>query len=373
MKTRLLFIDRDGTIIEEPPIDYQVDKLEKFRFKDGAIISLEKIRRYTNFKFVMATNQDGLGTDSFPEDTFWPYQNLMLQTLESVGVKFDDILIDRSFESDPLPTRKPGVAMMQKYLEDKDNFSLEESLVIGDRETDVILAKNLGCKAVFLGENLSEDLEKYCLIKAKNWTEAERAIISYNNVIKIKRDTKETKIDLKLYPGNPEIKRVDTGVKFFDHMLLQLPVHGCFGLDLVCKGDLEVDEHHTIEDVAIALGQAVYELWRERKLIGRYGFEFNLTMDDCLASVAMDLGGRPWLIFEADFFREKIGDFPSEMIYHFFKSFADNAKCNLNIKATGQNEHHKLEGIFKALAKCLKQAISYDFTLQTIPSSKGVL
>ena len=373
MKTRLLIIDRDGTIIEEPPIDYQVDKLEKFRFKQGALTALDKIHRMTNFNFVLATNQDGLGTESFPEETFWPYQNLMIETLESVGVKFDDILIDRSFEASPLETRKPGTGMFKKYLSDLENYSLEESLVVGDRPTDVMLAKNLGCKAVFLGENLPEDLEPYCIKKTTDWIEASHTIISYNNVINIVRDTKETKINLKLYPGNPEIKNVDTGVKFFDHMLLQLPVHGCFGMDLNCKGDLEVDEHHTIEDVAIVLGTAVNELWRQRKFINRYGYEFNLTMDDCLASVAMDLGGRPWLVYEAQFIREKIGDMPTEMIYHFFKSFSDNAKCNLNIKAVGQNEHHKLEGIFKALAKCLKQAISYDFTLEKIPSSKGVL
>lgn len=370
---RLLFIDRDGTIIVEPPVDYQIDKLEKFAFVDGAILSLSKIRKYTNFEFVMASNQDGLGTESFPEDTFWPYQNLMVQTLKSVGVEFDDVLIDPSFEHENSPMRKPGTGMMQKYINDPE-YDLGQSLVIGDRYTDVLLAKNLGCKAVYLGTaELAEDLNQYCLIKTTSWTEAERAIISYNNVITVKRDTAETKIDLKIYPGNPEIKKVDTGVKFFDHMLMQLPVHGCFGMDLYCKGDIEVDEHHTIEDVAIALGTAINELWRTRKLINRYGFEFNLTMDDCLASVAMDLGGRPWLIYDADFRREKIGDFPTEMIYHFFKSLSDNAKCNLNIKATGINEHHKLEGIFKALAKCLKQAISYDFTLQTIPSSKGML
>ncbi len=370
---RLLFIDRDGTIIVEPPVDYQIDKLEKFAFVDGAILSLSKIRKYTNFEFVMASNQDGLGTESFPEDTFWPYQNLMVQTLKSVGVEFDDVLIDPSFEHDNSPMRKPGTGMMQKYINDPE-YDLSQSLVIGDRYTDVLLARNLGCKAVYLGSaDIDKDLDQYCLIKTTSWTEAERAIISYNNVITVKRDTAETKIDLKIYPGNPEIKKVDTGVKFFDHMLMQLPVHGCFGMDLYCKGDIEVDEHHTIEDVAIALGTAINELWRTRKLINRYGFEFNLTMDDCLASVAMDLGGRPWLIYDADFRREKIGDFPTEMIYHFFKSLSDNAKCNLNIKATGINEHHKLEGIFKALAKCLKQAISYDFTLQTIPSSKGML
>ncbi|MCQ2251615.1 MAG: bifunctional histidinol-phosphatase/imidazoleglycerol-phosphate dehydratase HisB [Bacteroidales bacterium] len=368
---RILFIDRDGTIIVEPPVDYQIDKLEKFAFVDGAILSLQKIRKYTNFEFVMASNQDGLGTESFPEDTFWPYQNLMVQTLKSVGVEFDDVLIDPSFEHENSPMRKPGTGMMQKYISDPE-YDMSQSLVIGDRYTDVLLAKNLGCKAVYLGTaELAEDLNQYCLIKTTSWTEAERAIISYNNQISVVRNTAETKISLSLYPGNPEIKKVDTGVKFFDHMLMQIPVHGCFGMDLCCKGDIEVDEHHTIEDVAIALGTAVNQLWRERKLINRYAF--TLPMDDCLAQVAIDLGGRPWLIMDAEWKREKIGDFPTEMIFHFFKSFADNAKCNLNIKAEGDNEHHKLEGIFKALAKCLKHAISYDFTLQTIPSSKGML
>lgn len=370
MNKRVLFIDRDGTIIVEPPVDYQVDRLEKFKFVDGAIISLNKIRKYTDFEFVMATNQDGLGTSSFPEEDFWPLQNLMLDTLKSAGVEFNDILIDRSFEHENLPTRKPGTEMMKKYL-DNPEYDLSQSFVLGDRPTDVMLAKNLGCKAVFFGTELPEELEPYCALHANNWTEAERFIISSNNIIEVTRNTAETKISLKLYPGNPEIKHVDTGVKFFDHMLSQLPVHGCFGLDLTCDGDIEVDEHHTIEDVALALGTAVNMLWQRRKLINRYAFV--LPMDDCLAQVTLDLGGRPWMLFKADFTREKIGDFPTEMITHFFKSFCDNAKCNLNIKAEGDNEHHKLEGIFKAFAKCLKQAISYDFTLQTIPSSKGML
>ncbi len=371
MKKRILFIDRDGTILAEPPVDYQIDKLEKFAFVDGALTSLSKIRKYTDFEFVMASNQDGLGTDSFPEKDFWPYQNLMVQALKSVGVEFDDVLIDPSFESDNSPNRKPNTGMMHKYIDDPD-YDLSQSLVVGDRKTDVMLAKNLGCKAIYLGEEkLGEELDPYCLLYAAEWTEAERAIISYNNKITLSRYTAETKIDLTIYPGNPEIRHVDTGVKFFDHMLMQLPVHGCFGLDLTCKGDIEVDEHHTIEDVAIALGTAVEKLWRERKLINRYAFV--LPMDDCLAQVAVDFGGRPWLMMEAEWRREKIGDFPTEMIYHFFKSFADNAKCNLSIIAEGDNEHHKLEGTFKALAKCLKQALSYDFTLQTIPSSKGTL
>lgn len=371
MKKRILFIDRDGTILVEPPIDYQIDKLEKFAFVDGALTSLSKIRKYTNFEFVMVSNQDGLGTQSFPEDRFWPYQNIMTQALKSVGVEFDDVLIDPSFEADNSPNRKPRTGMLQKYI-NNDNYDISQSLVIGDRPTDVMLAKNLGCKAIYLGsEPLGQELDQYCLLYAAEWTEAERAIISYNNKITLSRYTAETKIDLTIYPGNPEIRKVDTGVKFFDHMLMQLPVHGCFGLDLRCKGDIEVDEHHTIEDVAIALGTAINQLWRERRLINRYAF--TLPMDDSLAQVAIDLGGRPWLIMKAEWKREKIGDFPTEMIYHFFKSLADNAKCNLNIVAEGDNEHHKLEGIFKALAKCLKHALSYDFTLQTIPSSKGTL
>jgi len=371
MKKRILFIDRDGTILVEPPIDYQIDKLEKFAFVDGALTSLSKIRKYTDFEFVMASNQDGLGSQSFPEETFWPYQNIMVQALKSVGVTFSDVLIDPSFESDNSPNRKPRTGMMQKYI-NNDDYDLSQSLVVGDRPTDVMLAKNLGCKAIYLGsEPLGPELDPYCLLYAAEWTEAEHAIISYNNKITLSRYTAETKIDLTIYPGNPEIRKVDTGVKFFDHMLMQLPVHGCFGLDLHCKGDIEVDEHHTIEDVAIALGTAINQLWRERRLINRYAF--TLPMDDSLAQVAIDLGGRPWLIMEAEWKREKIGDFPTEMIYHFFKSFADNAKCNLNIVAEGDNEHHKLEGIFKALAKCLKHALSYDFTLQTIPSSKGTL
>lgn len=370
MKKRILFIDRDGTLIKEPPEDYQVDKLEKFSFIEGAIISMNKIRRYTDFLFVMVTNQDGLGTKSFPENDFWPLQNLMLDTLKSAGVEFDEIFIDRSFEYENLPTRKPGTKMLEKFF-NQEEYNLAESFVLGDRPTDVMLAKNLGCKAVYFGDSLSEELNPYCALKAKNWTQAERFIISHNNVVEVTRNTAETKINLKIYPGNPEIKNVSTGLNFFDHMLSQLPVHGCFGMELVCNGDLHVDEHHTIEDVAIALGTAVEKLWRARKLINRYAFI--LPMDDSLAQVALDLGGRPWIIWNVEFNREFIGDFPTEMAFHFFKSFADNAKCNLNILAEGDNEHHKLEGIFKAFAKCLKQAISYDFSLQTIPSSKGSL
>lgn len=370
MRKRVLFIDRDGTIIKEPPQDYQVDKIEKFSFIEGAILSLNKIRKYTDFVFVMVTNQDGLGTESFPEKDFWPYQNLMLDTLKSAGVEFDEIYIDRSFESENLPTRKPGIKMLEKFL-NEDEYNLAESFVIGDRPTDVMLAKNIGCKAVYFGKEIPDEIEWWCALKAENWTQAERFLISSNNIIKVMRRTNETKVYINIYPGNPEIKRINTGLNFFNHMLSQIPVHGCFGMEIDCIGDLEVDQHHTIEDVGIALGMAVEELWRKRKLINRYAFV--LPMDDCLAQVAMDLGGRPWMIWNVVFNREMIGDFPTEMAMHFFKSFSDNAKCNLNIKAEGYNEHHKLEGIFKAFAKCLKQAISYDFSLQTVPSSKGSL
>ena len=370
MAKRLLFIDRDGTIIQEPPVDYQVDRLEKFKFVDGAIVSLYNIRRYTDFEFVMATNQDGLGTSSFPEEDFWPYQNLMLDTLKSAGVEFSDILIDRSFESDPTPSRKPGTGMMTKYISNPE-YDLSQSLVVGDRATDVELAKNLGCRAVFLGKELPEALEPYCALKAGSWTEAERFIISNNNIVEVVRNTAETKITLKLYPANPEIKHIDTGVKFFDHMLSQLPVHGCFGLDLVCKGDIEVDEHHTIEDTAIALGECILQALSDKRGIERYGY--CLPMDDCLCQVCLDFGGRPWLVWDADFKREKIGEMPTEMFLHFFKSLSDAAKMNLNIKAEGQNEHHKIEGIFKALARALKMAVRRDIYHYELPSTKGML
>ncbi len=375
MKKRLLFIDRDGTIIKEPPTDYQVDSLEKFEFLPFVITELNRIVKMTDFTLVMVTNQDGLGTNSFPEDTFWPYQNLMLKTLESCNIKFEEIFIDRSFEHENSPYRKPGTKMLEKFF-DSELYDLESSLVVGDRKTDIKLAQNLGCKAVYINtDEVKDELKSSLVYQNDNWIDIAKFIIEYNNVIHISRNTAETKIDIKIYPGNPEIRKVDTKVKFFDHMLMQLPVHGCFGIELVCDGDVEVDEHHTIEDVALALGSALEQLWRKRKFINRYAFNFSLPMDDCLAKVdcAIDLGGRPWLIMDADFKREKIGDFPTEMIFHFFKSLCDNAKCNLNIKAEGFNEHHKLEGIFKAFAKCLKQAINIDFTLDKVPSSKGML
>ena len=352
---RVLFIDRDGTILVEPE-DEQIDSFDKFQFVDGVIRNLYFIRKHLDFEFVMVSNQDGLGTDAYPEEDFWPTHNLMLQTLKGEGIEFDDMFIDRSFPEDNLPTRKPGTAMLTKYI--NGDYDLQNSFVIGDRVTDKILADNLGCKALILSDQMS-------------WDKIAEILFAGERTAEVRRTTKETDIQIKFCLDGTGKADIDTGVGFFDHMLEQIAKHGNTDLCVRVKGDLNVDEHHTIEDTGIALGECLAEALADKRGIERYGF--TLPMDDCLCQVAIDFGGRPWLVWDAEFKREKIGDMPTEMFFHFFKSFSDAAKINLNIKAEGLNEHHKIEGIFKALARTLKMAVKRDIYNYQLPSTKGLL
>ena len=382
MKTAL-FIDRDGTILYEPE-DEQIDSYEKFRFVEGAISNLSFLRSHTSHEFVMVSNQDGLGTDAYPEKDFWPTHNLMLQTLKGEGVIFDDILIDRSFPADNQPTRKPGTAMLTKYL--GGAYDLSNSFVIGDRESDAQLALNLGCKAVILmpkddecstqATSLSESfVGKYAfsdqIILADSWDKVAEVVYAGHRVAAVRRTTKETDVDIRLDLDGQGQCDIQTGLGFFDHMLEQIAKHGNVGLWVHVKGDLHVDEHHTIEDTGIALGECFLKALGNKRGIERYGY--CLPMDDCLCQVAIDFGGRAWLVWDAQFKRERVGDVPTEMFLHFFKSFSDAAKMNLNIKAEGDNEHHKIEGIFKALARAIKMAIKRDVHNFQLPSSKGML
>ena len=353
---RVLFIDRDGTILVEPE-DEQIDSFDKFQFVEGVIRNLYFIRKHLDFEFVMVSNQDGLGTEAYPEQDFWPTHNLMLNTLKGEGIVFDDILIDRSFPEDNLPTRKPGTAMLKKYME--GDYDLQHSFVIGDRATDAQLAVNLGCKALILGDN---DL---------NWDKITEILFAGERTASVRRTTKETDIDISVNLDGSGKADIDTGLGFFNHMLEQIAKHGNIDLKAHVKGDLEVDEHHTIEDTGIALGECIASALGDKRGIERYGY--TLPMDDCLCQVALDFGGRSWLVWDAEFNREKVGDMPTEMFLHFFKSFSDAAKINLNIKAEGQNEHHKIEGIFKALARALKMAVKRDIYNYQLPSTKGVL
>ena len=356
-KERLLFIDRDGTIIEEPE-DEQIDSFAKLKFTRGVFGSMAFIRQHLDFKFVMVSNQDGLGTDSFPEDTFWPVHNFILQTLESEGVTFDDIKIDRHFPEDNSPMRKPGTGMLTEYM-DTEKYDLANSYVIGDRETDAQLAENLGCKALILGRN------------GMTWEKITEILFAGERKAQVRRTTKETDIDIRLNIDGTGKCDISTGLGFFDHMLEQIGKHGMIDLYIHTRGDLHVDEHHTIEDTALALGECLLKALGDKRGIERYGY--CLPMDDCLCQVALDFGGRPWLVWDADFHREKIGEMPTEMFLHFFKSLSDAAKMNLNIKAEGQNEHHKIEGIFKALARALKMAVKRDIHHFELPSTKGML
>jgi imidazoleglycerol-phosphate dehydratase/histidinol-phosphatase len=352
---QVLFIDRDGTILVEPE-DEQIDSFEKFQFVPGVIRNLHFIRTHLDFEFVMVSNQDGLGTDSYLEDTFWPTHNLMLQTLKGEGIEFDDILIDRSFPEENLPTRKPGTGMLTKYMQ--GNYDLENSYVIGDRETDAKLAENLGCKSLILSDEL-------------DWNRIAEILFAGERTASVRRTTKETDIDISLCLDGTGKSDISTGLGFFDHMLEQIAKHGSIDLKIHVKGDLNVDEHHTIEDTGIALGECIGKALGDKRGIERYGY--TLPMDDCLCSVALDFGGRPWLVWDAEFHRERVGDMPTEMFLHFFKSFSDAARMNLNIKAEGENEHHKIEGIFKALARSLKMAVKRDIYKYQLPSSKGML
>jgi imidazoleglycerol-phosphate dehydratase/histidinol-phosphatase len=353
---RILFIDRDGTLIEEPA-DEQIDSFEKLKFTRGVIRNLSFIRQHLDFEFVMVSNQDGLGTDAFPEDTFWPVHNFILQTLEGEGVTFDEILIDPHFPEDNAPTRKPNTGLVEKYMNNPD-YDIANSYVIGDRETDLQFARNIGCKALILSPTLTWD--KICEL-----------LFAGERTAEVKRTTKETDISIKVNLDGTGRCDISTGLGFFDHMLEQIGKHGMMDLTIRTKGDLEVDEHHTIEDTALALGECILTALGDKRGIERYGY--CLPMDDCLCSVALDFGGRPWLVWDAEFHREKIGEMPTEMFLHFFKSLSDAARMNLNIKAEGDNEHHKIEGIFKALARALKMAVRRDIYHYELPSTKGLL
>ncbi|MBC7389308.1 MAG: bifunctional histidinol-phosphatase/imidazoleglycerol-phosphate dehydratase HisB [Opitutaceae bacterium] len=364
-KKKVLFIDRDGTIIIEPLPDFQIDSLEKLEFIPGAITNLNKIAKELDFEFVMVTNQDGMGTSSFPEETFWPAHNKMMKLLEGEEIHFSKVHIDKSFEHQNLPTRKPGLGMLQEYL--NGLYDLENSFVIGDRQTDVKLAINLGCKSILLNKNLPETKAD---LTTDNWNEIYQFLRYPARIAEIQRDTKETKIYIRVNLDGTGIYHMQTGLGFFDHMLDQLSRHSGCDITVKVEGDLHIDEHHTIEDTALALGEAFNKALGDKRGVERYGFL--LPMDDVLAQVAIDFSGRNWLVWEAEFKREKVGDMPTEMFYHFFKSFSDTARCNLNIKAEGENEHHKIEAIFKAWAKAIKMAVKRGES-NAIPSTKGIL
>ena len=373
---RALFIDRDGTLVIEPPVDYQLDSLEKLEFYPKVFRNLYFIRKQLDFEFVMVTNQDGLGTSSFPEDTFWPAHNKMLKTLEGEGIVFDDMLIDRSFPEDNSPNRKPRTGMLGKYL--AGEYDLANSYVIGDRLTDMELAANLGAKGIWLRPSdeeadrlLAENPSLSPVLITDDWDKITEYLFAGERRAVVQRTTKETDIYVEVNLDGNGKTAVSTGLGFFDHMLDQIGKHS--GMDLVIrvKGDLNVDEHHTIEDTAIALGEALLKALGDKRGIERYGY--SLPMDDCLCSVALDFGGRPWLVWDAEFRREMVGDMPTEMFLHFFKSLSDAARMNLNIKAEGTNEHHKIEGIFKALARSVKMAIRRDIYKYELPSTKGLL
>ncbi len=379
MAKRVLFIDRDGTLVLEPE-NYQLDSLTKLEFYPKVFQFISKIARELDFELAMVTNQDGLGTESFPEETFWPTQNFILKAFENEGVKFDEIFIDKSFPEDNAPTRKPRTGMLTKYL-NNTSYDLENSFVIGDRITDVELAKNLGSKAIFIKneENLGgneiatslEELQNVIALQTTNWQQIYEFLKLEQRTASIKRTTNETDIAINLNLDGTGKSNINTGISFFDHMLDQIARHGQMDLDIQVKGDLEVDEHHTIEDTAIALGEVFAKALGNKLGIERYGF--CLPMDDCLAQAAIDFGGRNWLVWEAEFKREMIGQMPTEMFFHFFKSFTDGAKANLNIKAEGTNEHHKIEAIFKAFAKAIKVAVKRDTEKMILPSTKGML
>ncbi len=372
---KVLFIDRDGTIILEPK-DYQIDSFEKLAFYPKVFQFLGKIAKELDYEIVMITNQDGLGTDSFPEDTFWPVHNFMINAFQSEGIQFKEQFIDRTFDEDDAPTRKPRTGLLTQYF--SEDYDLANSFVIGDRLTDVELAKNLNSKAIFINNPASDfidaeqkDWQDYIALETNDWEQIYSFLKTEDRTSSLERNTNETKIAINLNLDGTGKSNIDTGIPFFDHMLDQISRHGQLDLDITVRGDLEVDEHHTIEDTAIALGEVFAKALGNKLGVERYGF--CLPMDDCLAQVAIDFGGRNWLVWDAEFKREMIGKMPTEMFFHFFKSFTDGARCNLNIKAEGENEHHKIEAIFKAFAKSIKMAIKRDLDKMILPTTKGML
>lgn len=362
---KVLFIDRDGTLIIEPPTDFQVDSLEKLEFYPGVFQNLSKIVKELDYELVMVTNQDGLGTESFPFENFKKPQEKMLKAFENEDIFFSDILIDKSFESENSTNRKPEIGMLGKYI--YGDYDLKNSFVIGDRLTDIQLAKNLGSKAIFISESENKNAE----LTTKNWNEIYQYLKQIPRKANVFRKTNETEIEIDLNLDGSGNSEISTGLHFFDHMLEQISKHGNLDLKIKVKGDLQVDEHHTIEDTGLVLGEAFVKALGKKKGIERYGFL--LPMDDCLSQIAIDFGGRPWLVWNVNFKREKIGDVPTEMFEHFFKSFSDTAKCNLNIKSEGENEHHKIESIFKAFAKTIKMAVKQTDQNYNLPSTKGSL
>ena len=373
----VLFIDRDGVVLQEPPIDFQIDSIEKTSFVMGSISALAQIAASFDYYKVMVTNQDGLGTNSYPEATFFPYHNLMLRTLEGEGFVFDEMIIDRTFAADNQPTRKPGTALLQHFF-NTDQFDLTRSYVIGDRWSDIQLAKNLGCKAIYLKSPLhtltseqEQELRPVIALETDSWQEIYSFLKMGIRVVTHERNTNETKINIALNLDGSGRSDIHTGLGFFDHMLDQIARHGKIDLSIHTNGDLHIDEHHTIEDTGIALGEAFAKALIDKRGMERYGFA--IPMDEAEAKVLIDFGGRNWIVWEAEFKREKIGEMPTEMFFHFFKSFSDAAKCNLNISCKGDNEHHKIEAIFKAFAKAIRMAVKRDPFSNHLPSTKGVL
>ncbi|MFD1294164.1 bifunctional histidinol-phosphatase/imidazoleglycerol-phosphate dehydratase HisB [Lutibacter holmesii] len=378
MRKKVLFIDRDGTMIKEPA-DEQIDAFDKLIFYPKVFTYLGKIAKELDFELAMITNQDGLGTDVYPEDTFWPVHNFIMDSFENEGVVFSDVFIDKTFPHENADTRKPKTGLLTKYF--SEDYDLENSFVIGDRLTDIELAKNLGAKGIFINDetNLGTDeisvkrseLDAFIGLESNDWEKIYEFLKLKNRTAELTRNTNETKIYIKLNLDGTGKSDISTGIAFFDHMLDQIARHGSMDLVIQVQGDLEVDEHHTVEDTMIALGEVFAKALGNKLGIERYGF--CLPMDDCLAQVAIDFGGRNWLVWDADFKREMIGAMPTEMFYHLFKSFTDGARCNLNIKAEGTNEHHKIEGIFKAFAKAIKVAVKRDPEKMILPSTKGML
>jgi len=374
---RILFIDRDGVILQEPPQDFQVDSTDKTSFVPGAIVGLSNIAASLDYYKVMVTNQDGLGTPSYPEDTFYPYQNLMLRTLEGEGFIFDEVIIDKTFAHENAPTRKPGTGLLT-HLINNPAYDLSSSFVIGDRYTDIQLAKNLGCKAIYFKSDLhpltpeqDQDLRGTIALETSSWQEVYSFLKLGIRKVSHARNTNETKIQVDINLTGSGIADIHTGLGFFDHMLEQIARHGNIDLAITTSGDLHIDEHHTIEDTGLALGEAFALALADKRGMERYGFA--LPMDEAEAKVLIDFGGRNWLVWDASFKREKIGEMPTEMFFHFFKSFSDAAKCNLNISCAGDNEHHKIEAIFKAFAKAIKMAVKRDAFSNHLPTTKGVL